>query len=392
MDCATKHYSDNQGASHLNIKEANDQALTDGRKKKILFVLPRLYPGGAERVLITLMNNMDRQNYDVRFVCLSGEGTIRHWIDSDVTVSALYKKRVSSSIVALYKHIKKEKPDTVISTMVHCNAALLLLKPFFKNIRFVVRESSLPMALIKEYGWKGNVCSYIYKYLYPKADLVVSPATIITDEFRHDLKIFTGNHKILFNPVNESRLMNTISGFDVDEKQRLKTQHFICVGRLGYEKGYDRLIESLVSYNAPEGMDWRLDIVGKGAETKNLGELIRKHGLEKNIKLAGYNNAPWPLIAQADCLLLPSRWEGMPNVALEALACGTDVIGHTNAGGITEISKHAKDGEVRVAHDMDEFITLMKDVKPQIKSLPIQSKLPDVFKLKNVMDEFEKLV
>lgn len=361
-------------------------------KKKVLFILPRLYPGGAERVLITLMNNLDRSNFDVRFVCLSGEGTIRHWIESDITVNALHKKRVSSSIVALYKHIKAEKPDAVVSTMVHCNAALLLLKPLFKNTRFIVRESSLPMALIKEYGWKGNVCTYIYKYLYPQADLVISPATMITDEFRNDLKIYTDNHRILYNPVNESRLLSTISALDTDTPNRNSTQNFVCVGRLGYEKGYDRLIEALVDYKAPDGMDWHLDIIGKGAETKNLGELIRKYKLENNIKLAGYNNAPWPLIAQADCLLLPSRWEGMPNVVLEALACGTNVIGHVNAGGISEIAKYAKEGDVQVANDMSEFLKFMASVKPQIKSLPIQSKLPSEFKLNKVMEEFEKMI
>lgn len=391
MVCATKHYNHKQKASCDEKENFVDLKPVAKHKKKVLFILPRLYPGGAERVLITLMNNLSRENYDIQFVCLSGEGTIKHWIDNDITIKALHKKRVSSSIIALYQHIKKVNPDTVVSTMVHCNAALLLLKPFFRNIRFIVRESSMPKALIEEYGWKGKVCKYVYKYLYPKADAVISPAKAITREFDEDLKVSTLNHHTLYNPVNEERLQNTVTKFETSE-QRKKTQHFICVGRLGYEKGYDRLIEALVDYQASNSFDWRLDIVGKGSEIKHLGELIRNHKLENNIKLVGYQNIPWPLIAEADCLLLPSRWEGMPNVVLEALACGTRVIAHSDAGGIREIASVSKKSNVEVVSSMKDFTDEMKSVEPNHQKLPIQSKLPENFRLKVVMQEFEKLL
>lgn len=357
------------------------------KKKKVLFMLPRLYPGGAERVLITLMNNLDRSKYDVYFTSLSGEGTIKHWIDNDIPIHVLNKNRVSTSLVALYKKIKEIKPDTVVTTMIQANAGLLLLKPFFPKTRFIVRESSLPVKLIKEYGWKGKICKYVYKFLYPLADLVISPASAITHEFKHDLKMKAKNHKTLYNPVNEARLQATITRAE-EFKDRAKTQRFICVGRLGFEKGYDRLIEALADYKPPNNQKWYLEIVGKGSETKNLSELIKKHGLQKNIKLAGYHNIPWPFMAAADCLLLPSRWEGMPNVALEALACGIPVIAHSDAGGISEISDMCENASVKVASSMDEFINYMKDIAPE-SSKELVSRLPEDFRLKNVMREFE---
>lgn len=360
-------------------------------RKKVVFVLPRLYPGGAERVLITLMNNLPRDRYDVQFISLSGEGTIKHWINAEIPIHSLNKKRVSSSLFALYRKLKALKPDTVVTTMIHTNAGLILLKPFFPKTRFIIRESSLPRALINEYGWKGRVSRYVYKALYPHADLVISPAKAITQEFKNYVKLDVRNHKTLPNPVNEHHLHGTVSHFDVADG-RENTARFICVGRLGFEKGYDRLIEALVGFTMPDGLDWRLDIVGKGAETKNLGDLIRHHNLADNITLAGYQNSPWPQIAAADCLLLPSRWEGMPNVVLESLACGTRVIGHIDAGGITEIAEMAADGDVRVATDMDQFVAMMRDVRPSAPCLPLQSRLPRAFALANVMREFEDML
>lgn len=374
------------------IKSNDNASMTDDKnaKKKILFMLPRLYPGGAERVLITLMNNLDRSKFDIYFTSLSGEGTIKHWIDNDIPIHVLNKKRVSTSLVALYKKIREIKPDTVVTTMIQANAGLLLLKPFFPKIRFIVRESSLPVKLIKEYGWKGRICKYVYKFLYPMADLVISPASAITNEFKYDLKIKTGNHKTLYNPVHEERLQATLTPAE-HFPNRAKTQRFICVGRLGFEKGYDRLIEALADYKPDNGKNWYLEIVGKGSETKNLSELIKKHGLQRNIKMAGYHNIPWPFMAAADCLLLPSRWEGMPNVALEALACGIPVIAHSDAGGITEISDMCENQSVMVADTMDQFVGYMKGIAPE-SSAKLNSRLPKEFHLKKVMQEFESFI
>lgn len=360
--------------------------------KKVVFVLPRLYPGGAERVLISLMNNLDRNRHDIAFISLTGEGTIRHWIDGDIPIYALNKKTVYSSLVALHRTLKALKPDVVVTTMIQTNLGLLMLKPFFPKTRFIIRESSMPSAMIREYGFKGRLCRYVYKYVYPRADVVICPAQGIVEEFRHDFKVDTRQYRVLYNPVNERRLHGTISDFDYDPALRQHKVHFVCVGRLGYEKGYDRLINALVDFRMNSGLDWRLDIIGKGAETKNLGELIRSHGLQDRIFLAGYQNTPWPQIAQSDCLLLPSRWEGMPNVVLEALACGTPVIAHKNAGGVGEIAGLAREGDVKLAGDMREFTAFMAQIHPSLPALPVKSRLPDIFKLKNAIKKFEEML
>ncbi len=359
-------------------------------RKKIVFVLPRLYPGGAERVLITLMNNLPREEYDIEFISLSGEGTIKHWIDQDIPIHSLHKKRVSSSLIGLYKKLKELKPDTVMTTMIHTNAGLLLLKPFFPKTRFIIRESSLPSALINEYGLKGKVSTIVYKFLYPRADVVIIPAQTITNEFERDLNINTDNHRLLLNPVNVRRLHSTIADLE-KTPNREKTVKFVCVGRLGFEKGYDRLISALEGFQL-ENFDWQLEIIGKGAETKKLSELIRACNLSERVHLSGYQNTPWPHIAEADCLLLPSRWEGMPNVVLEALACGTKVIGHIDAGGIVDIEELAAGDDVLVAKHMDEFIEMMQSVSPNPSKLPIISRLPDDFALQNVMKNFQAML
>jgi len=361
-------------------------------KEKIVFVLRRLYPGGAERVLITLMNNLDREKYDIHLVTLTGDGTIRHWLESDITVHDLHKKAAPATIIALYKKLRHIRPDIVVATMVEANATVLCLRPLFPKTRFIVRESSLPTAMVESYDMKGRICKYIYKYLYPKADLVICPSKIIIEEFRDKIGIDISNQAVLYNPVNERRIHSTIGHFEDSIEDKQETLRFVCVGRLGYEKGYDRLIEHLQNFKPEHAKDWQLNIIGKGTETKALGTLIRDKGLQNHVHLVGYFNTPWQYMAEADCLLLPSRWEGMPNVVLEALACGTHVIASQEAGGVKEIAQIDGGDNVEIAKDMNDFVAKMQSMKPEIPALPLTSKLPREFSLKNVMRKFEELL
>jgi glycosyltransferase involved in cell wall biosynthesis len=75
--------------------------------------------------------------------------------------------------------------------------------------------------------------------------------------------------------------------------------------------------------------------------------------------MPGFTDNPWEWFAGADAVLVPSRWEGMPNVALEALACGAPVIATPEAGGIAELADETGGSAVRVCPAGSEFIEAM---------------------------------
>ncbi len=364
---------------------------------KIAFVLPAMTAGGAERVIITLMNNIDQEKYEPHFIAISNKGNIEGWIKHAIPEHYLNKRNIFTGIWSLYKKLKDMKPDIVMTTMTHSNSVLLLLKPFFPKTRFIIRESSLPSVLVTKYGWKGRVCKYAYKYLYPSADLVLSPTHVITKEFEEVLKIRTHNHKVLFNPVDEEVLTQSLSKKEkpLEERpneERPNVVRFISIGRLGYEKGYDILIDRLKEFDMAHNYDWQYAIIGAGKERGTLQDQIKRNGLDDKIILKGYISPPWPHLAQADCLLLPSRWEGLPNVALESLSCGTPVIASSSAGGIAEIKKGTDGNAVLIASDMDRFLSHMTSIQPIAPETQRESLLPEGFKRENVLHKFSDML
>lgn len=342
-------------------------------------------------MLVTLANHLDRRHFQPVLVVLNARGPLAREVHKDIPVINLRSKRVSLSWRVLLMCFLKYRPQAVISTLVHLNGVCLTLKPFFPRTRFIMRESGMPSVLIKESRWKGVLCRLIYRHLYALADDVLCPSRRV----REELSLVApglNNLRLFCNPVDVSRLdtktVEEARAFYARTDQSLI--RFLCVGRLDHEKGFDRVIESLGQVTLP--YRWRLDIIGKGRERKHLERLIDKHGLKGKVFLRGYQASPWPMMKQADLLLLPSRSEGMPNVALEALACGLPVLAVADAGGITEIDQLPDPAAIEIATDMAGMTARLSGRKFPARRHDRPALLPPQFNLQHVTESLAAVI
>ncbi len=132
----------------------------------------------------------------------------------------------------------------------------------------------------------------------------------------------------------------------------------VSMGRLAKLKGFDSLIRAFAEVS--KEIDCHLLIIGEGEERESLQKLIEERQLGKRVRLVGYQENPWWLMAQADVFVLASRIEGLPNAVAEALALGLPVVATDCSSGVRE---YLANGQYGVLVKPDDERALAAELK-----------------------------
>ncbi len=353
--------------------------------RRVAFVLPSFAGGGAQKVILALATNLDAAAFTPIIIVLEASGPWISLVPPGVRVVSLETPRLRNAFLALRRALRVERPDIVVSTIGYLNIGVLLLRPFLKlTPRIIVREANTPRHHTQ--SQTARVAYRLaYRYLYRHASRVVCPATYLAEELVTEYGIARDRITVLPNPVDEVSLR---AAAVPSRRVPGDGPRFIAIGRLTEQKGYDRLLEDFA--RLPPGA--QLTIFGEGELQAALERQIERLGLKRQVALAGFEPQPAPWLAGADALLLSSRWEGLPNVALEALACGVRVIATPEAGGIGEIAECAELGAVTIVSSGSAFVSAMMGVTPQPDNALRTSLLPETYRLHRVADAFAAIL
>ncbi|MFA7744107.1 glycosyltransferase [Salinicoccus roseus] len=282
--------------------------------KKIVFVLPSLNKGGAEKVMLNLFQNI--RNYDKKIIIFDEQD---NYFEGLINFNNI---RLRKNMIKLIRTLHKEKPDIIMASHFHINIFLILLKKL--NIiksKVVVRQS---FTLSSKNINKNRVIrlSKLYRY----ADLIIFQTQNMKNEFETLLNITFHNSKVIYNSVDVN---------EVKSKSDHMEKFYLAVGRLSKVKNFSYLIESYNKQNSKEL--YPLYIVGKGPEEKQLQALINKYQLQEKIILIGEVENLGNYYKKTYGLLISSLNEGLPNVLLEALSYKCNVIVRKHPGGTEEV-------------------------------------------------------
>jgi len=335
------------------------------KKRKILITIDNLGGGGAEKVLITLLNNLSKEKYEIDLFLINNFGIyikdIPDWINYNYFFSyptkrfSLLLTRLIRKIFFIYPRLfywfkLKKRYDIEIGFREGYSTKIILSS---------INRNSTKISWLHTNVEKHNL-SKINKKKYfdklTKIDKIVCVSENVEDVLLRNYPNLKGKTKVIYNPINIEGIVN-LGKEDCPEIQNDRIFRLITVGKLDRDKNQSFLIEC-VKYLKKLKIETKLYILGTGHLEDYLNHLIIENKLEDNIKLVGFQQNPYKWISKCDLFVFSSIYEGLPTVLIEAMALHIPIIS-TYCTGAEEILSDGDYGELS-NHDIVVFSNKIK--------------------------------
>jgi len=326
---------------------------------RVLFVLPNLQGGGAERVVLDLVRHLDRGAFSPRLFLLKDEGQLRDSVPADVPVRAGSPRvRLRGQLPVVLSALLDEarKSDVVVgaleldATFAAYSAGRMARRPFVAWVHIIL-ERFLPQK-------GGRLRSVVARVLYPRLPTIVVPSAAVGEAVRRWTHLPGGSIVEIPNVCDVSRVTR-LAAEPLEEHLNHATT-VLAVGRLDFQKGFDLLLESHARLRR-RGMEYRLVITGEGPERRSLEMKATELGVADSVIFAGFVRNPYPLMRTARVFVLPSRFEGLPMVLLEALALGVPVVATDCATGPREVLMDGRLGRLVPPEDPEALAEAIEE-------------------------------
>ncbi len=322
----------------VSLARTNELHALDGRHFCIM--ISSLGAGGAERVIALLSRHWIAMGVRVTILSFDDEDApIYHDFDAGVQFRRLGSGRPGIGraihrIGTIRRILRRERPDLLVSFLTKINF-LALVASVGTHIPVVVAERNNPQRQQAHIGWRMGLA-----LLYPRAARIICQTQA---SLRCLPRGVASSAKVIPNPIVPLAMR---SG------RAKSVRQLVAVGRLTHQKGFDILIDAFARV-AGKHREWSLDIWGEGPDAAALLAQIARLGMEQRITLRGLSALPGGWIVEADAFVLPSRYEGFPNVLGEALAAGLPALAADCAFGPADLVTHGENGLLVNAEDVD---------------------------------------
>ena len=313
--------------------------------KRVAVLLPDLSGGGVERLSLLLAEEFHRRGYDVAFVLREARGELLAEVPSQTTVVDLHARRFRSMVLPLLRYLRRQRPPMLLSAMWPLSGlAAVAVRLSGVKCRVVVSEHN---ALSRTPAYRGPA-SLIHRRLgrtiYGLADAVVC----VSNGVRDDLVALTGMRAdrlhVIYNPVRGASSRPPAPEGSWRDWWQAEGARLIAVGTLKPQKDYPTLLRAFALLRQQN--DARLLILGEGGARTELEALVAALGLRESVIMPGFVADPYPYLERADLFVLSSAWEGLGNVIIEALVCGTPVVSTDCPSGPAEILENGRYGRL----------------------------------------------
>ena len=337
------------------------------QKKVLIFLQSEV--GGAERVSVTIGKNLDKESFDVRFYAVGPwECKIADFIPPAMFKGHLKYANAFKLLMNMYRTLREENPDVVFSSTMYISTKLLLLQPFFPRVKFVIRSENN----FFKFNRKQQM---MMRFLYQRARMVVAQTDEMRDELIDKARLDKDKVVAIQNPQDFKSIdmmAREPSPFNDDLKK-----YFVASGRFASAKGFDILVKAFALVVKKMG-NAELYIVGRNSGPNEgyytqIRDLINELEISEKVHCVGHKKNPYVYVRNADCFVLSSRNEGLPNVLIEALYLG---IPAAATKCIPAIARIVDDGKTGFLAESENVTALSEAMLNAVKLGRIQSDYP----------------
>ncbi len=392
------------------------------QQKKILFLIHTLGGGGAEKVLVNLVNNMDYKKYDITVMTLLDVGELRYNLNKEVKYKTTIKLRKNKKVKTKDKSgslLNKSNKFIILiakmyALMWKCMPTKLLYKIFVKekydyeisflegiSAKFISSSSNKDS---KKYAWihvdliNQTKSSNVFKNIkdeikcYNKFDNIICVSKVVKEQFIKKYNIDEDKVLVKYNSIDKNEIISKSKekcSYVKDNKSIL-----LCsIGRLNGQKAYDRLLRVFKKL-LDDKFKIKLIIIGEGTSKDELENYIKENDMGNYVKLLGFKSNPYKYLKQSDLFVCSSKAEGFSTVVTESIILGIPVV-TTDCSGMKEML--GENNEYGIVTENDEE-SLYEGIKKLLSNKELfeyykkqVKKRANFFDLKNSVKEVERL-
>lgn len=308
-----------------------------------------------------LANEFCDAGFGVDLVLQKATGPYLKDVREGVTVVNLNTKRLMISVWPLIQYIRKARPSAMLSTPLDASiVAILAWTAVGTRARLVVREAitaSSDDQVVR--GLRARIIALLRRRAYRRASHVVAPSVGVAEDLITRVGVPRAQVSVIANPL-DTDLITTLASAPLEQLSLpAAVRVIVAAGRLSAQKDFATLIRAFSAVR--RARDVVLVILGEGEERPHLSRLAAELGVADKVVMPGFVENPFSYMKRASVFVLSSRYEGLPNALLQALAVGTAVVATDCPSGPSEILEGGRWGRLVPVSDVEAMARAIVD-------------------------------
>lgn len=341
--------------------ETKEAGVAPLRAGHIALYMQSFAGGGAERVMVNLASGLAARGLRIDLIVARAEGPYASLSMPGVRLVNLGCRRSLTSLPKLVLYLRREKPDALLSAMGASNLIALWARAAaqYRGRLVISVHINLSAHYQRQVGLMSHLFPSLYRRFYPKADAIIAVSEDAAADLRQAFRLPPDRVQTIYNPVVSPALfLSAAEPLDHPWFGPGQPPVALSVGRLCEQKDFSTLIQAFAQVRAH--IPARLLILGDGPDRARLEAVVAELGLTESVSLPGFVSNPYAYMARASAYALSSRWEGLPTVLVEALACGLPIVSTDCPSGPREILQEGRYGTLVPVGDADALAVALE--------------------------------